>query len=151
MFMRFITLEIVFSTATTHTHTHTHTHTQDFEQVPAKPSIEKRKSVGHIQTESVFHQVERELRLLEAMYSDLRDAAEDVPRLKEIRTRLTDETNRGKVRYVLDTTPVAGRTNAHELRAHRKALSRRTEELLGRVQARLQRIATPKAARAVRE
>ena len=104
-----------------------------------------------MQTETVFHEVERELTLLEAMYRGLEGGGEDVvPRLKEIETRLRDESNRGKVRYVLDTTPVGARTNADELRAHRKALSRRTETLLAQVQARLQRMATPKAAATVR-
>ena len=105
-----------------------------------------------MQTETVFHEVERELTLLEAMYRGLEGGSgEDVvPRLREIETRLRDESNRGKVRYVLDTTPVGARTNADELRAHRKALSRRTETLLAQVQARLQRMATPKAAATVR-
>ena len=105
-----------------------------------------------MQTETVFHEVERELTLLEAMYRGLEGGGEDVvPRLKDIETRLRDESNRGKVRYVLDTTPVGARTNADELRAHRKALSRRTETLLAQVQARLQRMATPKAAAMVRD
>ena len=119
----------------------------DTVQVPRRPIQTRAKSIGHVQTETLFHQVECELKLLEAMYRGLGGGGEDVvPRLKEIETRLSDESNRGKVRYVLDTTPVGGRTNADELRAHRKALSRRTETLLVQVQARLQRMATPQGA-----